>query len=170
MPLPREHLLDELATAYVQTIAAMAGATISVSRRDYGVDGVVKDIAVADADGHAETGFPIEFQLKGTTVARRSGDAIRHDLRVRNYNLIVSRRVFAIPYYLFLVCFEPATETWAVAEDDRLVLNASAFWWTQSGNRTENTATVRIEISQANRLTPDALRSMLDASQMRFMR
>jgi len=39
MPLPREHLLDELATAYVQTIAAVAGATIAVGRRDYGVDG-----------------------------------------------------------------------------------------------------------------------------------
>jgi len=45
MPLPREHLLDELATAYVQAVAAMAGATIAVSRRDYGVDGVVKDIS-----------------------------------------------------------------------------------------------------------------------------
>jgi hypothetical protein len=31
MPLPREHLLDELATAYVQTLAALAGATIAVA-------------------------------------------------------------------------------------------------------------------------------------------
>jgi hypothetical protein len=32
MPLPREHLLDELATAYVQAVAAVAGATIAGSR------------------------------------------------------------------------------------------------------------------------------------------
>jgi hypothetical protein len=40
MPLPREHLLDELATAYVQAVAAVAGATIAVSN-DYGVDGTL---------------------------------------------------------------------------------------------------------------------------------
>ena len=106
--------------------------------------------------------------MKGTTVARRSPDGIKLDLRVRNYNLIVSRPVVAIPYYLFLVCFDPAQATWAVAEDDRLVLNASAFYWTQSGSRSQNAASVRIEIAPGNRLTPDAMRSMLDASQMRF--
>jgi|SRR5450755_993221 hypothetical protein len=106
MPLPREHLLDELATAYVQTVAALAGATIAVSRRDYGVDGVVKDIAAGGKDGYFETGFPIEFQLKGTAVAGRASGLIKHDLRARNYNLIVSRSVNAIPYYLFLVCFD----------------------------------------------------------------
>jgi hypothetical protein len=61
MPLPREHLLDELATAYVQTIAAVAGATIAVNRRDYGVDGVIKDVAAAGADGYSETGFRSSF-------------------------------------------------------------------------------------------------------------
>ena len=42
MPLPREHLLDELAIAYVQTVVALAGATIAVSRKDYGVDGSLR--------------------------------------------------------------------------------------------------------------------------------
>jgi len=42
MPLPREHLLDELATAYVQALVAVAGVTISVSRLDYGVDGTIE--------------------------------------------------------------------------------------------------------------------------------
>jgi len=41
MPLPREHLLDELATAYVQVVAAVAGATIAVCRQDYEVDGTL---------------------------------------------------------------------------------------------------------------------------------
>jgi len=34
----------------------------------------------------------------------------------------------------------------------RSIVNASAFWWAERGSRTENTATVRIEISLANRL------------------
>jgi hypothetical protein len=170
MPLPREHLLDELATAYMQTVAALAGATIAVSRRDYGVDGVVKDIEAGGKDGYFETGFPVEFQLKGTAVAGRASGFIKHDLRARNYNLIVSRSVNAIPYYLFLVCFDEVAANWAVVERQKLVMNVAAFWWKESGKRTENAASVRIEISEQNRLTPDAIRGMLDASQARIFR
>jgi len=170
MPLPREHLLDELATAYVQAVVAAAGATLAVSRRDYGVDGVVKDIKAGGADGYFETGFPIEFQLKGTAVAGATSGHMKHDLRVRNYNLIVSRSVHATPYYLFLVCFDQVAANWAVVEPQKLVLNAAAFWWRQFGTRTENTASVRIEVSEENRLTPAAIRAMLDASRARVSR
>jgi hypothetical protein len=170
MPLPREHLLDELATAYVQTIAAVAGATIAVSRRDYGVDGIANDIKAGGADGYFETGFPIEFQLKSTAIAGPTSGRMKHDLRVRNYNLIVTRSAHATPYYLFVVCFDQVAANWAVVEPQKLVLNASAFWWRQSGNRTENAASVRIEISEENRLTPAAIRVMLDASRARVFR
>jgi hypothetical protein len=170
MALPREHLLDELATAYVQAVAAAAGATIAVSRRDYGVDGIVKDIKAGGADGYFETGYPIEFQLKGTAVAGRAAGSVKHDLRARNYNLLVSRPVRATPYYLFLVCFGQEAANWAVVEPQRLVLNGAAFWWKQTGKRTENAASVRIEISDESRLTPSAIRSMLDASRARVFR
>ena len=72
MPLPREHLLDELATAYVQTLVALAGATIAVSRQDYGVDGTLSQIEQVHATAGVQfvpSGFPADFQLKGTTVA-----------------------------------------------------------------------------------------------------
>ena len=170
MPLPREHLLDELATAYVQVVVAAAGATLTVSRRDYGVDGIVKGIRGGGRDGFFETGFPIEFQLKGTAVAARTANRIRHDLRARNYNLIVSRPADAIPYHLFLVCFDQVATNWAVVEPERLVLNAAAFWWRESAARTENAASVRLEIAEKNRLTPGVVRSMLEASQARFLR
>jgi hypothetical protein len=154
----------------VQIVAAAAGATIAVSRRDYGVDGIVTDINSGGADGYFETGFPVEFQLKGTAVAGQTAGSFKYDLRARNYNLIVSRPARATPYYLFLVCFEQDVANWAVVEPQRLVLNASAFWWRQSGKRTENAASVRIEISDENRLTPGTIRSMLDASRARVFR
>jgi hypothetical protein len=103
MPLPREHLLDELATAYVQAIAAAGGAVISIGRRDYGVDGTVDRIVQAKrstSPGHkfVPEGFAVEFQLKGTTVATVGLDHVGYDLDVRNYNLIVERsRVATIP-------------------------------------------------------------------------
>src|SRR5262245_7338491 len=101
MPLPREHLLDELATAYIQAIAAVAGATISVSRRDYGVDGMLRYVMKAE-DKFLPSGFPIEFQLKGTTAAKFLDAHILFDLKVRNYDLVVTREPWAAPLYLFL--------------------------------------------------------------------
>lgn len=170
MPLPKAHLLDELATAYVHALAAVAGATIAVSRRDYGVDGTIKQIATTDDDGYFETGFPVEFQLKGTAIERSASRSVAYDLRARNYNLIVARRVSATPFYLFLVCFGSDPAKWAVADTEVLALNASAYWWTDSGARTENAATVRIEIPAENRLTSNAIDVMLRASQARFVR
>jgi hypothetical protein len=63
MPLPREHLLDELATAYVQAMAAVAGATIAVSR-DYGIDGSLSQIEQLRTDRGTRfvpSGFPVDF-------------------------------------------------------------------------------------------------------------
>jgi hypothetical protein len=93
MPLPREHLLDELATAYVQAVAAVAGATIAVSR-DYGVDATLSQIEplrTAEGTQFIPSGFPVDFQLKGTTVAVIREDRVQYDLKVRNYDLIVGR-------------------------------------------------------------------------------
>jgi uncharacterized protein DUF4365 len=171
VPLPREHLLDELATAYVQTIAAVAGATIAVSRRDYGVDGTIKQIAKTDDDGYFETGFPVEFQLKGTTLATRptsTTESIIYDLKVRNYNLITTRHETATPYFLFLICFASEVDRWAVAAPDALILNASAFWWSGVGPRSENASSVRIAIPAANRLTFEAVGNIMKSSQARF--
>jgi hypothetical protein len=171
MPLPAEHLLDELAMAYVQAIAAVAGATIAVSRRDYGVDGTLSQIEqVRSAQGSQfiSSGFPVDFQLKGTAVASPSGERFPYDLKVRNYNLIVSRPALGTPYYLYLVCFQGTPEEWFALAPGELILRASAFWWTENGPRTPNSSTVRIHLPLKNRLTPDAIEGMLRASKERF--
>ena len=93
--LPREHLLDEFATAYIQAIAAAAGSTIAVSRRDYGVDGTLKHI-VKDGARFIESGFPVDFHLKATSVRLLDGDFVKYDLSVRNYDLIVTRPPAAV--------------------------------------------------------------------------
>jgi hypothetical protein len=166
MPLPREHLLDELATAYVQTIAASAGATIAVSR-DYGVDGTLKEI-VQSGDQFIESGFPVDFQLKGTTTATIDQDVIVYDLRVRNYNLLVERNQLGAPYYLFLVCFGPEIDQWVVESPERLILSASAYWWMESGVASRNSSTVRVKIPRAQRLNVMSLRHILESSKNRF--
>ena len=173
MPLPSEHLLDQLATAYVQAIAAYAGATIAVSRADYGVDGSLHHIIRArrqKSPGYkfVPEGFPVEFQLKGTTVAVFRDDRVMYDLGVRNYNLIVERPALAVPLFLFLVCFSRDENDWIDLKDEQLTLKASAFWWKQSGEPTRNTSIIRIEIPITSRLTSSATQDMINASKERF--
>jgi hypothetical protein len=166
MALPREHLLDELATAYIQAVAAMAGATIAVSR-DYGVDGTLKQI-VRSGDRFIETGFPVDFQLKGTTAASVDARGVVYDLTVRNYNLLVERDLAATPYYLFLVCFGPNSDAWVVEEPERLMLAAAGYWWKASGIKSDNTSSVRISIRREQRLNVGSIGSILKSASDRF--
>lgn len=173
MPLPREHFLDELATAYVQVVAAAAGATIAVSRLDYGVDGTISHIVKAkrktsSGDKFIPQGFPVDFQLKGTTVAAVRTDHVVYDLNTRNYDLIVGRPAAATPLYLFLVHFHGRMENWIAIENEELILRASAYWWKQPGTPSGNRSKVRINIPIADRLTSQAIEEMLEASKNRF--
>jgi len=169
MALPQEHLLDELATAYVQAIVAAAGATIAVTRLDYGVDGTLKHVQQDNLGRFVETGYPVDFQLKGTTVATVEQDFVRYDLKARNFDLIVTRTETATPYYLFLVCFGGLATNWWDQQNDHLILNASAFWWTRMGKRTENKTSTGIHVPTGNRLTAEAIEYMLIHSKERFL-
>jgi hypothetical protein len=125
---------------------------------------------VKDRGRFIESGFPVDFQLKGTSVAAFDGDRLKYDLNVRNYDLIVTRPPTATPYFLFLVCFGSDADGWVAEGRERLILNASAFWWTFSGVRADNAVSVRVEISRANRLSSGVMERMLMASREQFFR
>jgi hypothetical protein len=121
IPLPQSHLLDELAMVYVQAIAAAAGAIISVGGRDYGVDGTLRHIVKTEDDQYGQSGFSVDYQIKGTTGSALEGGIISYDLRVRNYDSIVTRRPSETPFYLFLVCFNSDPMTWIVVDKEALI-------------------------------------------------
>jgi hypothetical protein len=75
---------------------------------------------VKDGARFIESGFPVDFQLKATSVRRLEGDVVKYDLSVRNYDLIVTRPPAATPYYLFLVCFGSDADSWVTEDDARL--------------------------------------------------
>jgi hypothetical protein len=172
MALPREHLMDELATAYVQALVATAGATMAVSRLDYGIDGTIRQIVrVTQKESGRQrfipSGFPIDFQLKGTSTGFQSGGFINYDLKARNYDIIVRRKAQETPFYLFLVCFSSESDRWLELGSERLILNASAFWWRDHSDETKNSTTVRLRIPASNRLTSDAMFSLFKSPQDR---
>jgi hypothetical protein len=116
-----------------------------------------------------ESGFPVDFQLKGTTTAAIIGSNVIYDLKVRNYDLIVERGVSATPYYLFLVSFGKNADRWIVEAPEELILSASAYWWTHTGQSSDNTSSVRIEIPVTQRLSVLSLKDILEATRKRFV-
>lgn len=170
MALPDSHLLDEYATAFVAMLAAGAGATIASSRLDYGVDGTLKPVLVLPSGGYAETGFPVDFQIKGTTTAEFSPQEVSYDLAIRSYNLILARPADAVPYYLFLVCFPASHAEWVEHRAGKLIVNAAAFWWTDQGDASTNRSHKRIRVPMANVLNRDAISRLLSVARKRYSR
>lgn len=115
------------------------------------------------------SGFPVDFQLKGTSIASAKNGFITYDLNARNYDLVVSRATQATPFYLFLVCFHSGIDSWLMLEGERLILSASAYWWREASGPTKNATAVRLQIPTSSRLTTEAMLDLLDASKRRFV-
>lgn len=166
MSLPSTHLIDELATAYVQAVAAAAGSTIAVQRRDYGIDGTFR--LISSDDGFYETGYPVDFQLKATSNAAETNTEVVFDLKIANYNKIVTRPANAAPYYLLLVCFSGPEEEWCKISGERLCLSAKSYWWTGNEVSASNTSTKRLRIPQQQRFSIHAISNMLNEAEARY--
>ncbi len=76
-----EHIKEELSFAYTQAISAYAGMGCEQRRRDYGIDGSIKEIKYSTArKRYIESGFSIDFQLKSTVNAKINNGIILYDL------------------------------------------------------------------------------------------
>ncbi|WP_315724819.1 MULTISPECIES: DUF4365 domain-containing protein [unclassified Bradyrhizobium] len=168
MNLPASHLIDELAASFIQATAAVAGCTISVQRKDYGIDVTLRGVEKSDS-GYFETGFPVDLQIKATTTAKFQNDAVIFDLKVSNYDKIARRKPRSAPYYLVLVCFETAQEGWCRISDQDLTLGARAYWWSTDTAKPENRSSARIRIPIDQRLNREAIESMITAAEARYV-
>jgi len=167
MSLPPSHFSDELATAYVQIVAASAGCTVSVQRRDYGVDVTLRQILETEM-GYLETGFPVDIQIKSTISIEEDADEVRYDLKATNYNKIVARGRRSAPYYLALIVFPVSIKDWMRLSPEDLVLRARGFWWSSSDDQVANSSTRRVRLPKAQRLTEHSLVEMLIEAAARY--
>ena len=85
--------------AYIQAIAAASGAIIAIGGRDYGVDGTLRHILKIEDEKYGQSGFSVDYQLKGTTIAALEGGAIKYDLKARSYDAIVTRQFSETPFF-----------------------------------------------------------------------
>ena len=163
-----QHVCEALSRAHVLAVAAGAGASLELraamgSREfDYGVDGTFHEVQTVGGRT-AESGFPLDFQLKASTRWSSTREGVVYDLEAPAYNDLARRAAAtgATPIILVLLCLPEDPKLWVALSENELILRKCCYWHVVTGQLTENTSTVRITIPAEQLLTPEALRGLI---------
>jgi hypothetical protein len=158
--LPRPLRQESLSKAYVRAIAAKAGLVCVESEYDFGIDmslRPIREMAGRLSDDTAQ----INLQIKSTTRATVSDEAILYDLDVKNYEDLRAARENHSDYLVVFVM--PADEaTWVAQTMDELILRHCAYWLSLNGYpETNSTSTVRVSIPRENIFSAEAVQAMV---------
>ncbi|MBN9119758.1 MAG: DUF4365 domain-containing protein [Planctomycetes bacterium] len=158
--ITRNHRQESLSRAYVQAVAARAGAVCSVPDLAYGIDLTLR--AVDETDGFVDAGVLLDLQLKATTNADvRDPATIGFDLRVADYDKL-RRPDVPIPRVLVVLELPPDEAEWAAQTVGELILRRTAFWISLRGRpAVDVTTTTRARLPRTNLFTPATVTDLL---------
>ncbi len=151
-----------LSEAYVNAIAARAGANISFRRRDYGIDGSFHE--VADIDGERiECGATIDYQLKASQRCILRDTEVLYDLKKDAYNRLVTIKTRnARPCILLLLHLPTDSKEWFTICEDYLQIRKCCYWLYWKEIAKTNQSSVRIRIPRIQQFTPDTLNMLFE--------
>lgn len=158
------HQKESLGIAYIGAIAAKVGLNLTISRiHDYGVDGTFHPVQRI-GKRIAESGHPLDFQLKSTINWEIDNDLLIYDLEVIAYNDLIRRTEdpHAIPFILIVFCMPDNSDIWLTCKDDELILRHCCYYHQVTGTLSTNTQSVRIKIPITQRLCPDELYNLIE--------
>jgi hypothetical protein len=140
---------------------AKAGFNIAVSEHDYGIDGLIKDVANHDGR-HFENGFGINFQLKSSSNVEFKNGQLVYDLESKNYNDLVFETAM-LPNILILFVMPHDEDAWLCIEREKLTMQQCAWWYSLVGlPTTDNAESKRISIPIQQIFTPENLIIAMD--------
>jgi len=159
-----QHREEQLSRAYVHAVAAHAGLIFEPSATDYGVDGTIRMVLRVRNGRHLTCGHSLDVQLKATTTWALTDNELIYDLEAKTYNDLVDRfnDIRATPMILVLLCLPSNEEEWLQISADELIMRRCCYWCCVGGERTENAATQRIRIPQANILDRSTIALLLE--------
>jgi hypothetical protein len=164
--MTREHRQEALCRAYVQTVAAMAGVGTSKPEPDYGIDLLLREIAVVDGH-HQDTSVQIDLQLRATTRASMTETALVYDLDVNTYNKL---RIFSAgaPRILIVLVMPEAEGEWLSQLPDQLAIRHCAYWLSLEGAPPSIASrSVRVTIPMENVFSPESVRTLMQRARER---
>lgn len=149
---------EALSRAYVRAVAGFAGYT--VSEEDFDRDGI--DLRI-HAGGILNPSIGLQLKATVNLGSVHSDGCYRYDLLVRNYDRLI--RPVQVPRYLVVLALPADEVDWLTVSSDELIMRRCAYWVSLSGKpESDNQASVRVRIPEANRFDPDALRQLLERS------
>ena len=162
-----EQIKEQLSVHFIGTMASLKGYRVGRPHDDYGVDIVLERIQVYEVAGKRRffsSGQSIDIQLKATTKSQLtlSGDQIKYDLRVQNYNDLINRRLARekhknsyISLLLILFVLPDDPKKWVkVKSNGNLLLRGNAYWFYPSDTMplSDNKYKQRINIPTRNQI------------------
>jgi hypothetical protein len=146
---------EQFSDAFLHAIAAVSECTCcKPSVDDDSVDWTISKVI---------SGRPkLDVQLKCTADAP-NGTSLPFDLKKKNYDDLRITNVL-VPRILVVVIVPAVIGDWLLCEDHQLVLRHRALWYSLAGSPdSDNTATVRLQIPVAQRLTVEGLNLTMQA-------
>ncbi len=169
MGLTREHIQEDLSTAYISAVAAKAGFDCNIpTRHDYGVDLEITPIESDDAGGRVPYGRSLRIQAKAThTVDLSTNGNIIYSIKKGNYNKLVKETGIGSPYILVLYCMPKDDNEWlSICDHEQAVLKHCGYWISLRGlEKTENKGNIRIKIPKNNVFNETSLTNIMNTIQ-----
>ncbi|SRR5260370_5166091 len=153
-----QHKEEALSKAFVQAIAARAGANESCRIFDYGIDGSFHQVANIGGK-RIECGATIHFQLKASKNCIRDETEIIYDLNAEAYNRLVEIRKYSTVPCILIILFLPTNPNeWFEICEEYLQLRNCCYWmYWRFTTISSNSQSVRIRIPRSQHFTPETI-------------
>lgn len=169
MGLTREHIQEDLSTAYISAVAAKAGFDCNIPmRHDYGVDLEITQIEFDGAGGRVPSGRSLRIQAKAThTVNLSENGDITYSIKKGNYNKLVKETGVAPPCILVLYCMPKDDNEWlSICDHEQAVLKHCGYWISLRGlEKTKNKDKISIKIPKDNIFNETSLTNIMNTIQ-----
>jgi len=154
MPIPDSHMQERLSVSYVSVVVAKAGLKfIYTGTTEYGVDVYLQSVKQLPNGKFAESGIPLQCQIKSTTRSTLQSDKVVYDMEIDAYNKLVSMDLTTI---LILYCIPEIFDSCLDIDEDRLLLKRCCYWMHINGSMSENKSSKRIFIPRDQLFTPES--------------
>lgn len=163
--MTEEQIKEALSNNYIAVLANRNGFKLEKNFIDTGVDFTVRyDVRRQMPNGtfvESQSPLSCDLQLKATTtdsIEVKNGKII-YDLRIKNYNDLINRKIQGhTPLVLILFILPNNEDEWAMVFRNRLILSKNAFWYYPGEKENQeviNDQKKRIKIPVRNRLDFD---------------
>ena len=148
---------EQLSLVYACAVATACGYTFSTQNLDR--DSI--DLTVSSRSSRRAS---VSFQLKCTSSPDWDGDALKYQLKAKNYNDLVAQR--QVPLLLLVMELPPNPEDWLSISQEQLVLKRCAWWFSIIGQPETDKGSKQVLIPRSNLFGIEAMRELITKSEI----